>query len=123
MHIGKQIYEHRIAKKLSQEALAELLDVSRQSVSKWETDSAVPDLDKLIKLCDIFDITLDELTGRAASKPQTTPVSQTPSITQKTIGYILFALSVLCGFILLFFFCYLNCFQHLISPEFIICLC
>ncbi len=47
MSIGKKIFELRTAKNLSQGDLAEILDVSRQSVSKWETDSAVPDLDKL----------------------------------------------------------------------------
>lgn len=64
MSIGNKIYEMRIAKKLSQSDLADLLDVSRQSVSKWETDAAVPDLDKLVKLCDVFEITVDELIGR-----------------------------------------------------------
>ena len=54
MSIGSKIFELRTLKKLSQGDLADLLNVSRQSVSKWETDSAVPDLDKLMKLCDVF---------------------------------------------------------------------
>jgi transcriptional regulator with XRE-family HTH domain len=66
MDLGKNIYEFRIPKNLSQGDLAELLDVSRQSVSKWETETAIPDLDKLMKMCDVFDVTLDELTGRMA---------------------------------------------------------
>lgn len=45
-------------KRLSQGDLAEVLEVSRQSVSKWETDSSVPDLDKLIKLSQLFGVTL-----------------------------------------------------------------
>lgn len=70
MSIGKKIFELRTAKNLSQGDLAEILDVSRQSVSKWETDSAVPDLDKLMKLCDVFQVTLDELTGRVEKVPE-----------------------------------------------------
>ena len=41
-----------------------MLGVSRQSVSKWETDGAVPELDKLMKLCDLFGVSLDQLTCR-----------------------------------------------------------
>ena len=61
MNLGETIYQYRINKNLSQGDLAEKLDVSRQSVSKWENNSAVPDLDKIIKLCDIFEISIDEL--------------------------------------------------------------
>lgn len=105
MGIGTKIYELRTAKKLSQGDLANKLDVSRQSVSKWETDMAVPDLDKLIKLSDVFEITLDELTGREETKPSSTnkPNQKTTSSVQKVIGYILFTLSLLFGlFIMLF---------------------
>lgn len=61
MTLGQRIYNLRMAKGLSQEAVAEQLDVSRQSVSKWETDTSVPDLDKLVKLCDLFGVSMDEL--------------------------------------------------------------
>ena len=47
--------------KITQEELAEELNVSRQSVSKWETGEAYPETDKLITLCDKFGVTLDEL--------------------------------------------------------------
>ena len=47
--------------KITQEELAEELNLSRQSVSKWETGEAYPETDKLIALCDIFGVTLDEL--------------------------------------------------------------
>ncbi|MGN0812519.1 MAG: helix-turn-helix domain-containing protein [Candidatus Coproplasma sp.] len=47
--------------KITQEELAEELNVSRQSVSKWETGEAYPETDKLIILCDKFGVTLDEL--------------------------------------------------------------
>ena len=61
---NEKIYQLRTEKNLSQGVLADKLDVSRQSVSKWENNTAVPDLDKLIKICDIFEISLDELTCR-----------------------------------------------------------
>ena len=61
MSLGTNISRLRAEKRLSQGDLAEVLEVSRQSVSKWETDSSVPDLDKLIKLSQLFRVTLDEL--------------------------------------------------------------
>lgn len=53
---------------LSQEGFAEKLGVSRQSVSKWETGQAYPETDKLIEICDIFDVSLDWLI-RGNDKP------------------------------------------------------
>ena len=50
-------------KNMSQSDLAEALEVPRQSISKWETDSSVPELDKLVRLSECFGVTLDELTG------------------------------------------------------------
>ena len=103
MCIGKKIYELRTAMNLSQGNLADLLDVSRQSVSKWETDAAVPDLDKLIRLCDVFSVTLDELTGRAASGERNispaVPAAECPARHQRVIGYILLAVSLLAAII------------------------
>lgn len=49
MSLGQRIYDYRTQKQLSQAALAEQLNVSRQSISKWETDTSVPELDKLLK--------------------------------------------------------------------------
>ncbi len=106
MSIGTKIYELRTAKNLSQGDLADRLDVSRQSVSKWETDMAVPDLDKLMKLCDVFEISLDELTGREVIKQREYPTgrqNKTSTPAQRVIGYILFTLSLIFGlFIVLF---------------------
>lgn len=59
--LGERIYEYRTAKGLSQLDLAEHLDVSRQSISKWETNVAVPELSKLVKMAELFGVTLDEL--------------------------------------------------------------
>ena len=61
MKLYEKIYTLRTAKNLSQGDLAEMLDVSRQSVSKWETGASIPDLDKLIKMSDLFGVSLDAL--------------------------------------------------------------
>ena len=61
MSLGINIYRLRTSKNLSQGDLAEALHVSRQSISKWETDGAVPALDKLLALSDLFGISLDTL--------------------------------------------------------------
>ena len=79
MSLGTNISRLRAEKRLSQGDLAEVLEVSRQSVSKWETDSSVPDLDKLIKLSQLFRVTLDELvTGEAGSAAEEAPL-ETPA--------------------------------------------
>ena len=49
---------------LSQEMLAERIGVSRQAVSKWEVGEATPDLNKLLSLADVFEVSLDDLCGR-----------------------------------------------------------
>ena len=67
MNLCENIYRLRSERAMTQDELAELLDVSRQSVSKWETGTSIPELDKLMKMCDIFGVSLDVLTGRAES--------------------------------------------------------
>ena len=74
MTLPETILELRTAKGLSQGELAEQLEVSRQSVSKWETGQSVPDLDKIIKLAGLFGVTVDELVRREA-KPEPSHVT------------------------------------------------
>lgn len=69
MTLAEKLLSLRTEKGLSQEDLAELMGVSRQSVSKWETDQSVPDLDRIIKLADLFGVTVDELV-REGKRPQ-----------------------------------------------------
>lgn len=63
MNLGEKIYECRKKENMSQGDLADSLNVSRQSVSKWETNSSVPELEKLIKISKVFKVSLDELAG------------------------------------------------------------
>lgn len=60
MTIGEKISCLRISKGLSQEQLAEKISVSRQSISKWEMDQALPQIDKVLQLCDLFSVSADE---------------------------------------------------------------
>lgn len=78
MSLGERIYKLRTEKNLSQGDLADALDVSRQSISKWETNGSVPELDKLVKLSEIFDVSLDALiTGKEkAEQPSVTPQAE-----------------------------------------------
>ncbi len=61
MTIGQKITNLRTAMDISQETLADKLSVSRQSVSKWEMDQAQPQIDKILQLCELFNISADEL--------------------------------------------------------------
>lgn len=61
MTIGEKITNMRNSLGLSQEVLADKLSVSRQSVSKWEMDQAQPQIDKVLLLCELFNISTDEL--------------------------------------------------------------
>jgi transcriptional regulator with XRE-family HTH domain len=61
MTIGDRLLKLRRERNLSQEDLANELDVSRQTISKWETNQSVPDFDKIVPLCNYFGITTDEL--------------------------------------------------------------
>ena len=105
MTLGEKISALREQHKMSQGDLAEKIGVSRQSISKWETDTSVPELDKLIQLSEVFHITLDELvkgnipptreenentdhTYNAPAQPIQV-VIQKSSNTQKIIGVIL----------------------------------
>lgn len=69
MSLGQNIYRLRTSREMSQLSLAEALGVSRQSISKWETDASVPELDKLVKLSELFGISIDELVKDAPQGP------------------------------------------------------
>ncbi len=59
--LGERLFKLRRDKKLSQEEVAEKLNVTRQTISKWETDQSMPDFDKVVPLCELYGITPDEL--------------------------------------------------------------
>lgn len=61
MELGKQIKKHRQEVQLSQEKLADRVYVSRQTISNWENDKSYPDVNSLVLLSEIFQISLDNL--------------------------------------------------------------
>lgn len=61
MTIGEQIQNIRISKGLTQERFAELMNVSRQSVSKWELGQSIPDVEKIIRMSELFEVSTDTL--------------------------------------------------------------
>lgn len=63
MNFNEKLQKLRKEKKYSQEELADMLDVTRQSVSKWESGQTYPEMDKLLAICKIFGCTLEELTN------------------------------------------------------------
>lgn len=71
MSLGERIKEHRKKSRLSQEKVAELVGVSRQAVTKWETDQSAPNTENLFRLAEIFHTTVDALVSPGiANEPQ-----------------------------------------------------
>ena len=81
--LADRLVELRKEHKLSQEALAEKLGLSRQSISKWERAEASPDTDNLIALAEVYGITLDQLLG---NEPQAEPKQETQQSTKKQLS-------------------------------------
>ena len=72
---------------MTQEQLALMLGVSRQSVTKWEAEKSYPEMDKLLKLCQIFDVTLDDLVqGDLTTSVPTAAVQARAAILREAAG-------------------------------------
>ena len=103
MTLGERIAYHRNRLGLSQGELAGLLNVSRQAVSKWETDGSLPDLDRLIALSGLFGLTLDELVKGEEQEPADPAAVESPGAPaprpaakgQRTVGYVLLGVGLL----------------------------
>ena len=85
MEIGNKILELRKKENLSQEQLAEKINVTRQTISKWELNETTPDIKQAKELSKLFKISLDELT----ENDMTTLVMQKVSNTEKLAGLVL----------------------------------
>lgn len=71
MELSEKLLNLRKANDLTQEQLAEKIGISRQSVSKWESGQAVPELDKIVALCELFNVTTDYLLKPSEIDPLT----------------------------------------------------
>lgn len=94
MTIGEKIYEMRKKLGMSQEELALQLNVSRQSISKWERDEAIPDTDKIIALSSVFSIStdyllLDHIQQTQQEKEKAAPATGSKTGNQKKWGIAL----------------------------------
>ena len=125
MTLGQNIARLRAQKSLSQGDLADALEVSRQSVSKWETDASIPELDKLLRLAELFGVTLDELVKGESVQPETargeasdkgsaeaastegtgayTAAVPAPRETRKVVGTVLLCFGALIGILIMLF--------------------
>jgi transcriptional regulator with XRE-family HTH domain len=89
--LGQRIARLRRNKGLTQEELGDKVGVSSQAVSKWETDSSVPDVMLLVKIANLLDISVDELLGndRIKEKPQIVPVAERRPIDKMILKIII----------------------------------
>lgn len=86
--LGTRLQELRKQKGLTQEQLAKKLNVTNQSVSKWEKDINAPDISLLVELADLFETSIDYLLGRGENNPVVTT-------TQKSTDQLVFKIKIL----------------------------
>ena len=102
MNFSEILIQRRKQLGLSQEALAEKIQVSRQAVSKWETGEAMPDMTKLIALADALEMTLDALCGRTFPEQAVNFAPAKPVHKRRTwVPWVLSAALLLCCVFLL----------------------
>ena len=105
MSLGEKLLSLRKKKGLSQEEVADMLHVSRQTVSKWETDQSMPDFDKVVPICNLYEISTDELfkEGEKSVAVEVEPVADCKNYSMEyahkkalftTIAVMLYILSV-----------------------------
>ena len=89
MTVGQRIAQKRKEQNMSQEALGEKLGVSRQSIYKWESDAALPEIDKLVVLSKLFEVSVGWLLG-VEEEPvrQEPPVGEEPELTENQLKMV-----------------------------------
>ncbi len=102
MSLGENLQFLRKKDNITQEQLAEKLDVSRQSISKWESDTTYPEMDKLMQLCQMFHCSMDDLLQKDISALYVEDNAQYDKhmnlfskMTALGVGLILFGVSVM----------------------------
>ena len=96
MTLGNKIQKLRKQNGLSQEALAEKVTVTRQTISKWELDQSTPDLEFIVQLCEIFGVSADYLIKEDMTEPDEIPSRKKGfHISDKVKRIILIAVSVM----------------------------
>ena len=102
MALSEKLYKLRKKSGLSQEQLAEQLNVSRQAISKWESGTSIPESDKLISISNYFNVSLDYLmkedNAQSKDESQTEKMvsAQAADRTQKSVGFIICIGGIIC---------------------------
>jgi len=94
MSIGKRISKLRTERNFSQEYLAEQMNVSRQAVSKWEHDQSSPDTGNMIRLADLFGVTVDYLATGKKTDAAPTKNHKATILFLKRFGLIFFLIAL-----------------------------
>lgn len=102
MNISERIYQLRKESGKSQGELAQLLGVSRQSVSKWENGTSNPEIENLIELSKIFGVSVDQIVNYQGEESEVETLAQTPQQISKTAGVITLASGVIVALLGLF---------------------
>ena len=96
MAFSEELYALRKQKGLSQEQLAETLDVSRQAISKWENGTAMPETETLIALSRYFGVSIDALVGNTPTEKGNTSPAVSSSRTARIVGLVLLIAGAIC---------------------------
>lgn len=96
MSIAKRIFDLRKKAGLSQEDLANKCNVSRQAVSKWESEQAMPDIEKILQMCEVFGVSTDYLLKGNVEDKTRRGINKS-----EILGYILLGLSAISTLVLL----------------------
>ena len=100
MEFNNRLYELRKQKGLSQEELANRLNVTRQTVSKWEVGDSTPDMEKLVALSALFNVSMDELVMGKEAVTQDNPSKTDSEEKNALIKKVLKVISIFAGIIL-----------------------
>ena len=103
MTLSEKLYNLRRKQGLSQEALAEKLDCSRQVISKWENGTTTPDAEMLQKYSELFDVSIDYLVKNDVEEPSSTQPTKKNAQNQKMLGILGLVISLLgCASLIVF---------------------
>lgn len=106
LEIGKRLKDLRLKKGMSQEDLGEKIYVTRQTISNWENDKSYPDLNSLIRISEIFEITIDDLVKGDICKMKKIIKKDDVDefVKESTIFTLLFILMIVSAPLLIYFF-------------------
>lgn len=109
MDFSEKLLNLRKANNMTQEQLAEKLDVSRQSISKWESGQVTPDIEKIVAISAVFDVTtdyllkttdIDDLSVKTAIlEKQQKRIMDNVQVQQKILKCIMYSIAVYLGFV------------------------